>query len=147
MACCKGSSSIAAILGVVGVVAVGIGGFNFVRTGCPLGIYGGACESTVTTVSETAVKSESTDSTCCSTGAEKAVEDCCGLCPEGAAKKAAVTEAALSTAPAEAKTCESKAKSCGKETSCESTPEAAPSAETTAQTPATPAPTAPATAG
>jgi len=122
MACCKGSSSIAAILGVVGVVAIGIGGFNVMRTGCPLG----SCESDVsaepaiTTVAGTNQTETSADA-CCSTGVEKSIEDCCGQCPEGAAKKAALTEASSTS---EAKACD-EAKSCGEKSECDGTAEQA----------------------
>lgn len=60
MASNSGSSTVTALLAIVGVGLVGLGGMNYMRTGCPLGMYK-ACDSVAVQSVAAGAKSDS----CC----------------------------------------------------------------------------------
>ncbi len=72
-ACSCGSGSIGRVLAVVGVVGLGIAGFNTLRSGCPLG----TCSTSASAASAMVVPAE--NKTCPMTCAEKT--ECETKCP------------------------------------------------------------------
>lgn len=108
----RGSISISSVLAVVGLVGLGIGGFNFARTGCPLGSCGASANATLVNVADKAEKSESCcplhtgavvetvavekKEGCCG-GAAVGTENCCGGCSttDGAVTPVANAEACV----------------------------------------------------
>lgn len=108
----KCACSLTPVFALVGLVGLGVGGFNLARTGCPLGLKDPA--ATVTAASSTSEphcalcpsadikpavaiekKSEcpalSADAKCCSKGDKIAPEDCCGKCKTETGDAAVVT--------------------------------------------------------
>lgn len=113
----SGMGSLTPVLALVGLVGLGVGGYNWVSTGCPLG----SSASKVTTTSMDA----------------KGGEGHCGLCPSESEPAPAVTTVAHTTPAADCsveKDCAAEAKGgdCGKgsmESSCQETKEVADKTE------------------
>lgn len=71
--CFSGSSLITSVAAAVGIVGLGIGGFNMIRTGCPLGSCGESVAASCCPNADSASVSAKSDSTCsgCPLGAEE----------------------------------------------------------------------------
>lgn len=82
----KCACSFTPVLAIVGLVGLGIGGFNMARSGCPLGTCSSAATSTVTTVSAPAAGDECPMHKC--SGASEANVQTVALQDEAAATQA-----------------------------------------------------------
>ncbi|MGD9789469.1 MAG: hypothetical protein AB7Q00_05660 [Phycisphaerales bacterium] len=73
MKCACGTSLWTGLLATVGIIGVGVGGYNAITTGCPLGMCSkDSVSSSITPTSTTG----GTDSSGCCSGEAKS--DCCG---------------------------------------------------------------------
>jgi hypothetical protein len=101
-----GTCLLAPVLAVLGLGALGFGGYNYVTTGCPMG----SCESTTATVMQTAAGTvDSHSGGCCPLGAEvktvKAEGDCATSCSDKSVM-------AVSSCSDKAASCSDKVASC-----------------------------------